>query len=403
MTKKELSDRLKRRFSEFEAKDLDYIIDQFFEILGFALRKGSTIELRDFGVFKVSRARSYFFKNPKTNQKYYLKGKVRAVFQTGKTFKERINQPFLASLDLGTQSFRLLLGKYHQEKVHLLKSFRENVRLGEGMVDSEYISPSAQERAIGVLRGFRNLMERYEVSKYHAVGTAVFRKAKNSEEFVRKIEEETGLKVEVLSPDREAKLTLEGIFFGLKNLGLSIRDFLIVDVGGGSSEFIYIKDGKPYLTESLELGAVVIKDFFKLRYPPTKKMIFSIRDYIRDQLAKLPSEAFDKILITGGSASLIGSLDLKLVKYDREILHGHVVTQERLEKLISKISELTLPRIKKLRGMEEGREDLCLPGLFIHGEILKYFGGKELIISEYGILEASLLSLVKDYNSELIT
>ncbi|MCS7199963.1 MAG: HU family DNA-binding protein [Caldimicrobium sp.] len=387
MTKRELTERLRKRFIELEAKDLDFIIDQFFEILGFALKRGLSIELRDFGVFKLSQTRSYFFKNPKTQQRYYLKGKVKAVFQLGKSFKERLNQSFLASLDLGTQSFRLLLGKYFKNEPLFLKSFRENVRLGEGVVESGLISPSAQERALEVLRNFKKIMEDFEVSEYFAVGTAVFRRAKNAREFQKRIEEELGLKVEILSSEEEAKLILEGIFLGLRKLGLNLKEFLIVDVGGGSTEFVYIKDGVPQFTKSLELGVVLLRDFFKFRYPMTKKMLTSLRSYVGDQLLGLPPATFEKIIVTGGSASLLGSLDLKLARYDFEALHGHRITPDRIENLITKISEATLPRIRRLRGMEEGREDLALPGLIIYSEILKYFQGKELILSEYGILE----------------
>jgi len=400
MTKRELCEKLEALYPELEKRDCYYLVDSFFDILKEALLQGKRIELRGFGIIELSKGRSYFFYNPKNQQKYYLKGKVRAVFHLGKELKERLNSPMLASLDLGTQTFRLLLGKYYEGEHIFLKSFRENVRLGEGLTDSGAINSASENRAIEALKKFKKIMEEHQVSNYYAVGTAVFRKAKNAPQVLKRIEEEVGLKVEILSPEKEAELTLEGILFGLKKLQVNFEKLLIVDVGGGSTEFIYLKEGHPYLVKSLELGVVQIKELFNLRYPLTRGTVESLRSYVSDQLKVLPKEDFSGIVITGGTASLLGSLDLKLSQYHLERLHGHKITRERIEKFIQKISEMSLPRIAKIRGMEEGREDIALPGLVIFEQILHYFDKEELLISEYGILEAALLFLTKKYNKD---
>lgn len=279
-----------------------------------------------------------------------------------------------------------------------MKSFRENVRLGEGLTDSGIINPQAVERAMSALKNFRDILEDHKVRDYYAVGTAVFRKAQNAPAILKRIAEETGFQIEVISPEKEAKLTLEGIAYGLKRLGLNLRNFLVVDVGGGSTEFLYLKDGAPAFIKSLDLGSVSLKEVFNLRYPLTKRLLESLRAYVRDQLKELPGENFEKIVITGGSASLLGSLDLKLVNFDSERLHGHKITLDRVEKLIQRLADATLPRIRIMKGMEEGREDIALPGIVIYGEILSYFGKEELLLSEYGILEATLLYQSKNYN-----
>lgn len=398
MTKRELSERLLSYFPDLEKKDLDFLVDQFFEILARALKEGKTIELRGFGVLKVIRTKSYLFNNPKNLQRYYLKSKVRAVFSMGKELKERLNTPIYASLDLGTQTFRMLLGKRVEEEVFFLTSFRENVRLGEGLAEQGLILQPAMERALSVLKTFKEYMEKYEIRDYYAVGTAVFRWAKNAQEFLLRVEKELGLKIDVLSAEREAELTLEGIKFGLKKLNLNFNRALILDLGGGSTEFILLEGESPAWIRSLELGVVVLRDTFRLRYPVTKKTLQSMRDFIRDQLKVLPEDKVDCIVITGGTASLLGRLDLRLQKYDPERLHGHRVTLDRIERLIQRVSDLTLPRIRSMRGMEEGREDIALPGLLVYAEVLRKYGKDELVLSEYGILEASLLYLLKRYN-----
>lgn len=398
MTKREISERLLSYFPDLEKRDLDFLVDQFFEILSGALKEGKTIELRGFGVFKVIRTRSYMFNNPRNLQRYYLKSKVRAIFNMGKELKERLNAPLYASLDLGTQTFRMLFGKRVGDETFFLASFRENVRLGEGLADRGVISEPAIERAISALKKFKNLMQEHEIRDYYAVGTAVFRRAMNAEEVLLMVERELGIKVEVLSAEKEAELTLEGIKFGLKKLQVNFNRALILDLGGGSTEFILLEGDRPLWIKSLDLGAVFLRDTFRLRYPVTKKTLQSLRDYIRDQLRVLPEDEIDCLVITGGSASLLGRLDLRLQRYDPERLHGHRVTLERIEKLIERIGDLTLPRIRAMKGMEEGREDITLPGLLVYAEILRKYTKDELLISEYGILEASLLCLLKRYN-----
>lgn len=398
MTKRELSERLLSYFPDLEKKDLDFLVDQFFEILARALKDGKTIELRGFGVLKTIRTKSYIFNNPKNLQRYYLKNKVRAVFSMGKELKERLNAPVYASLDLGTQTFRMLLGKKVGEEIIFLTSFRENVRLGEGFAEQGLILEPAMERAYSALKTFKEYMEKYEVKDYYAIGTAVFRRAKNAEEFLSRVEREFGIKVEVISPEREAELTLEGIVFGLKRLQLSFNRALILDLGGGSTEFILLEGNHSKWVRSLDLGVVLLRDTFRLRYPVTKKTLQSLRDYIRDQLTVLPEEVVDCLVITGGTASLLGRLDLRLQKYDPVRLHGHRVTLDRIERLIQRLGDLTLPRIRAMRGMEEGREDITLPGLLVYAEVLRKYGKEELIISEFGILEASLLYILRRYN-----
>lgn len=398
MTKRELCEKLSLRFPDLEKRDCQFLVDNFFGILVEALKKEKKIELRGFGVFEISKAKSYFFINPKNSQKYYLQGKIRALFHMGKEFKERLNTSFLAGMDLGTQTFRLILGKKFKGEILFLKSYRENVRLGEGLVDGGKISEDALNRAIEVLKGFRKIMDDFGVFDYYAVGTAVFRKAKNVEDVLSEIKRETGISIEVVSSEREAKFTLEGILYGLKKIDHELKNFLIVDVGGGSTEFIYMEEGRPIHFQSLDVGAVILKETFNLRYPLTRGVLKSLRTFVREKLSLLPKRNFEKIVITGGTASLLGTLDLKLTRYEFNLLHGHIITRERINKFIQKMSEMTLPRLKKIKGMEEGREDIALPGFIIYEEILDYFGKNEVLLSEYGILEATLLYLSKKYN-----
>jgi exopolyphosphatase/guanosine-5'-triphosphate,3'-diphosphate pyrophosphatase len=401
LTKKYFAEKLNHKFPEIEREDLEYIIENFFDVIKEELKKGNRVEIRDFGVFYLRKGKGLFFKNPKNMQNYYIKEKVRPVFKLGKNFKKRLNTPFLVALDLGTQTFRLCLGKIFNGKVYFLLKQRENVRLGEGLINHGKIGEEAFARGIEALKKLKKRMDEFEVEKYRAIGTAVFRKAKNAEEFLKKAQEECGIKIEIISPEEEAKLSLNGIIYGLKELGLNIEDFITIDVGGGSSEFIRVKNKKVEWSKSIEIGAVTLKEMFNLKYPLSTRIVKSMRDYIREKLKILPEEKVETLVITGGTASILGSLDLKLVRYIPERLHGHKVEKERIEKLINKLYGYSLIQLKKVKGMEEGREDIVIPGFLIYSEILNHFKNSYFIISEYGILEATLLSLISDYNIQI--
>jgi len=397
--KGDLARKLSYKFPELEEDDLEAIVELFFQFIKEELIKGNRIEIRDFGVMYLRRGKGVFFTNPRNNQRYYIREKIRIVFKPGKELKERLNTPLYAAFDLGTQSFRTILGKRYNGKVYFLASWRENVRLGEGLVNHGIITEQAFDRGIQALKKMKKILDKHGVKDFRAVGTAVFRKAKNAEDFIKKAQEETGIKIDVLSPEEEASLTLEGVKFGLREVLNELpQKFIVIDVGGGSTEITYLENGNPLWTKSIEIGAVVLKELFNLRYPLSSKAFRSLKDYIQDHLKALPEIEPDLLVITGGTASILGSLDLKLSCYIFERLHGHRVTKDRLKKIIEKLSSYPVERIARMRGMERGREDIVLPGLTIYLELLNLFKKEELLISEYGILEATLLSLLREYN-----
>ncbi len=398
MTQKDLVEKLNYKFPEIEKGDLQFIMNLFFDILKEEIRKGNRIELRDFGVFIPKKTKGIIFKNPRNNRKYYIKSKSRILFKIGKEFKKRLNTPFLASLDLGTQSFRLCLGKNFNGNVYFLAKWKENVRLGEGLGSQRKISSQAFQRGIETLKKFKEELTKYEILKYKAVGTEVFRKAENAKEFVDFVKKNLGIEIEIISPEEEAELSLKGILFGLKDFDLKIENFITIDVGGASSEFIYFNNGKKEWIKSIDLGVVTLKEIFDLRHPLNLKLIKSLKDYIKEKISTLPLVNFQELIITGGTASLLGRLELQLTYYNLETLHGLRINKEGLERLIKKLANFDYERLQKIRGMEKGREDIILGGLLIYSVIFDHFNKESAILNEYGILEGTLLSLIEDYN-----
>lgn len=387
MKRKDLVYRLLAHFPEMRKRDLEALVEAFFEEMARALAENKRIEIRGFGRFEVHYGKERIFVNPQNKETYYLPGNKRLVFKVGKDLYERVNSPPKAVLDLGTQTFRLALGKLENGRLRVIERRRVNVRLGEGL-ESGKITPEAMKRGLKALEEFRSHLLDLEVSEVKAVGTAVFREATNIQEFLER-SQDLGFEIELISPEKEAELTLRGVAAGL-DLN---EPFFLADVGGGSTEISLVKEGRKIWSTSLSLGAVRLKEEFIKAYPLTREEYRRLRTHIARILSGLDIPQESGLLVgCGGSASLMASLDLRLTTYLPERLHGHRIPLSRIEDLAEHLWGLTLARIKRLRGMEPGREDIALPGLLVFQELSRKLGVTELIVSEWGLLEGLLLS-----------
>ncbi len=391
MVKKDLVDELWLKFPDFRKKDLEIVLDLFFERLAQALREEQRIEIRGFGRFLVKTQKSRLFRNPKTGEVRQIPERKRIVFKVGKDLKERLNQEALASLDLGTQTFRLLVAKPEQAHLRVLFRKRINVRLGADLAQTGRISPEAFARGLEALKTFKKHLEQMEVSRFIAAGTAVFRQAANAKEFIEAARK-LGIEIQVLSPEEEAKLTAQGVLAGLKE---AKKDLVIVDVGGGSTEFIFCPSpGEVVSVQSLNLGSVVFTKAYLRHEIPKSFEISTCEEKISATLKdlKIPFKP-SKIIATGGTASCLVALHLGLEHYHPALIHGKTLTLDDLEDLFHRLRKMPLEERRALKGMEPGREDIILAGLLFFILILRHFNLYELRVSETGILEGLVLHL----------
>lgn len=257
-----------------------------------------------------------------------------------------------------------------------------------------------------VLRDFVKIARDFGVDKIIAVGTQALREAKNSERFLDMVRKELGLYIKVISPEEEALLTIEGIKAGL-DLQLPIPETIIAfDLGGGSTEFIIMTEENTKFF-SVPLGVLKLSHLIGV-YPPSINEIDAIRGFVRNSIMKeselkelsfqLPSPLdFPEktveflrtpvVIGTGGTVTTIGSMDLALKTYEPDRIHGHRIPLVRLKELLKKLCSLSLEDIKRVEGLEPGREDIILPGIITVVEILDLFSVSTLVISDYGVLE----------------
>lgn len=313
----------------------------------------------------------------------------------------------LASIDIGTNTFRLLIsdidcGGGPRQKLMT----REITRLGGGFTATGGLTEDSMARGIATLSTFSGLLREHKVDKVRAVATSVVRESHNGPDFIRRVKEKTGLDVEVIGGDEEALLALKGV---LSCVTLKTGDALVFDIGGGSTEYILSGLGNPVYSESLKLGVVHAAETFLHSDPTTNEEIEAVSNHAQERLAPylnnlsgkglkkmLPPENMDISLIgTAGTITTLAALDQKLNEYDPSRINNYILTHDKVKKLLNDIYPLSLAERRKVCSLEKGREDLIVAGTVIVLKTMEIFGFKEMMVSDGGLLEGVLIDMIE--------
>jgi len=297
----------------------------------------------------------------------------------------------VASVDLGTNTFRLLVVDYGGkcQEIRPLHEERRVVRMGEGLAQKGRIVSQAQERALKALEDFRDTLETLKVEKVVAVATSVFREASNAQPFLLRAQEVLGAPIKVISGEEEARLTLKGAL-----LGLDVLKGVLFDIGGGSTEYIRFQDHTPLKIISTSLGVVKLTETFLLHDPPTQEEMRMLWAYVRKEMEKV-GERLGKdpwpLLGTAGTVTTLAAIDMGLSVYQHEKVHGYTLRKVRIEEMLSDFLSLTRHERLRMPGLEEGREDLIIPGTVITLATMELWNQEVLRVSDLGLREGVLL------------
>ncbi|MRR52920.1 MAG: exopolyphosphatase [Deltaproteobacteria bacterium] len=297
-----------------------------------------------------------------------------------------------ASIDLGTNSARLLIGFTDPTNgIRPLLLKRKITRLGGGFSKENGLSLEARRRSLAVLHDFALEIQRHGVSQIRAVATSAVRDAVNGNDFIAEVFQRTGILLEVIDGREEGLLTLRGIFSGIRAEG----DVFIFDIGGGSTEYTLARDETPLFTKSLPLGVV--------RLTEGKRSIPAMEDKINRELEALLTNLAQagypacapgtRLIGTAGTPTTLAGIDLGVTDYAAESVHGHVLSLEVVRNIYERILPLTPEQSLLVPGIEKGREDLILAGTLITLRTMERFGFDYLTVSESGLLEGLLLTL----------
>ena len=295
----------------------------------------------------------------------------------------------IAAIDLGTNTFRILIGEYQNGNFE--KIYRETniTRLGEGLFKSDLINEEAISRSISTLKKYRLITEKYNVNKTIAAGTSAFRNALNAEVLIKYFKNETGIEIDIISGKKEAELTVKGV---LNSLQTSLNQFFHLDIGGGSTEISYISNGKIEFSHSFELGVVSLAENTGMNYNNYITIVEYIRTTILENM-NIDVENYKNIplVATSGTPIVVACILSSLKKYEASKVNEMIISIKQVEKIKEMlIKDSNSNKLEKYGPLLYGREDLIVPGVLILSETMKFLENDCMIISECGLLEGLL-------------
>ncbi len=300
----------------------------------------------------------------------------------------------VAALDLGSNTFRLLIARFEGDKPTLLLKRNITVRLGRGLGTGSALRSDSVKRACAVLREFKVEIDRHQPDCLRCCGTEALRRAADAGEFLDEATEILGVGVEVIDGAQEASVTYRGVLASLEEKHISYP-LLVIDVGGSSTELIYGESiSLPPISVSLAAGAGL---FTELAESGALAAPFELmRSGLGDFLAERNLEPGRISLIgTGGTATTMAMLDLGLDHYDQTRVQGHYLSRTAIRRILAKLRELPVAARQFLPGLEEGRGDIILAGIEIYQEILATIEVDGMIVSDSGLLEGIMMSCLE--------
>ncbi|MBA4417327.1 MAG: Ppx/GppA family phosphatase [Syntrophus sp. (in: bacteria)] len=287
-----------------------------------------------------------------------------------------------ASIDIGTNTVLLLIGDFRDGHLEEICDVSTITRLGEGLKQTGVLSEAAMERTFAALKEYRGLTWEHRVEKVYCVGTAALREARNSEAFLKKVKNELGISIRVISAREEAYYTYLSVKYDPL---LNVDQFIIIDPGGGSTEIIK-GDRKGFIDyTSLPVGSVKLTEQFIKKDPPAEDELNSLTLFLKDTIATTFDCRGFMLVGTAGTVTTLASIILGLETYKKEIIHGFHISVKETGDVIERLKGLTIRERVAMRVIERGREDIILQGGILVKELMDYFDAQELVVSAHGV------------------
>ena len=303
----------------------------------------------------------------------------------------------LATVDLGTNTVRLLVVEPAGATWRTLEQTQRVTRLGEGQGATGRLAPEPMRRTAAAVAEFSRAARALGADRVRIVATSAVREAVNREEFVARLERESGERVEVVSGEEEARLTLKGVASGLPGLGGS---FVLFDIGGGSTEFVLARDGAPAAAVSLRLGVVTLQEEWGEPGPVRWDRFARLREHVERRLAvevpaAIAGAAAAQLVGTAGTVTTLAALDLGLRAYDPAAVHGHRLDRAAVERQLARLGALDVEARALLPCLEPGRADVIIPGIAICLAAMARLGRDTVVVSDRGLREGILCELLR--------
>ena len=308
-----------------------------------------------------------------------------------------------ASIDIGTNTLRLLVADVEGGVVKPVFYDRKITRLGGNYDHDSGIHPDSAERTLEALAHFRELLNEEGVETVLPVATSVVRRAANKDWFVEEARTKYDLDIKVLTGEEEAWLTLKGVKSVFSNAPVRMT---MVDIGGGSTEFVMTINDELRAAYSMDMGVVHLTEKYLNSDPTEEKEMILLEDEVEWNFITLEEKVIhDKIHMplyskekggvlvgTAGTVTTLAAVIQELPSYDRDKVNNFELNYWQVEECYHKLIAMTLKEREAVLSLEKGREDLIIAGTAIVLRAMKFFDSPTMVVSDSGLLEGVLLA-----------
>lgn len=301
----------------------------------------------------------------------------------------------IAILDFGTNTFNLLIAERKERSFTILHSGKQPVKLGRGGIQINRITPDAFERGFVAIHNHMDIIKKYGVNEIRAFATSAIRNASNGGQFVAEVEKRFGFRVRVIAGDREAELIYKGVRQAFPFTGKKV---MILDIGGGSNEFIICNKEGIIWKQSFELGMARILEIFDLSDPITNEEVHALQGYFRQELQPM-FEAVERekpVTLIGAS----GSFDTfyAMLRHRsgvvEDVNHSREITLSDFRQIYSHLIKSTAEERRAMPGMEPVRVEMIVPAAIFVSFVIRECHIRQLIHSEFALKEGVISELV---------
>jgi len=307
-----------------------------------------------------------------------------------------------AVIDVGTNSVKLLVAAVAGREVRPVCEQSKQTRLGHGFYETHRLKPEAIAATAAAVADFAAMARQAQAASIRVIATSAAREAVNREELTAAIEHAAGLKVEVISGEREADWGFQGV---TTDPQLAQAALLLMDVGGGSTQFTLGREGHTRFRHSFPLGSVRLLETIPCNDPPMPAELAACRHWLKRFLQKevrpklLPgmedsktgSEGSVQLVGVGGAATILGCMEARLETFDRARIEATRLSAERVSWHLERLWSLPLETRKETIGLPKNRADVILMGVAVYQGVMEEFGFRELRISTRGLRFAAIM------------
>ncbi|WFD10504.1 Ppx/GppA phosphatase family protein [Tepidibacter hydrothermalis] len=301
----------------------------------------------------------------------------------------------IAAIDIGTNSMRLLLADYVEGKFFNRQKYINTTRIGQNVDKEGIISDEAIDRNVDALHEFANIARENGCEKIYAMGTSALRDSKNKEDFLQKAFDKSGVLVEIISGDNEADLGFLGVVQEIDD-----EDILVIDIGGGSTEFIVGNKSEGIkFNKSENVGALRMTEKFLTKDPIDDEEFEEAKRFIKstimDTVDKISKFNISKVVGIGGTITSLSAVHQDLKVYDTNKIHKSVILNTDIEEILRNLKELTVKQKRNLNGLQPKRADIITAGALILDIIIKNLKIEDVTVSEFDNLEGLICQKLK--------